>query len=73
MSCDSRRRKAFQGGLMTLAIGMIVYALWSGRYSIGALAVVPAVLFVYAECGSLPFDTCDVEDGDATFSLKRKP
>ncbi len=73
MSCGSRRRKVFQGGMITLAIGMIAYAFWSGRYSIGALAVVPAVLFVYAECGSLPFDTCEVEDGEASFSIERKP
>ena len=67
------KRKAFQIGLILTATGMIAYAFWSGRYSIGALSVVPAVLFVYAECGSLPFDTCEVEEGEATFSIERKP
>ncbi|NJE43364.1 hypothetical protein [Thermococcus sp. GR6] len=63
MGCEKNpREKAFRIAMIVLVIAMLVYAFKSGNYSVGALSVIPVLLFVYSECGSLPFLTCDPED-----------
>ncbi len=71
MTCDSRSRKPFQLAMVVVLVVLLVYAFISGNYSIGALSVIPALLFVYAECRDLPFLTCKPDDASG-FPLKRK-
>jgi len=61
MTCGrTPRRTLFQVSMALLVVALLVYAFRTGNYSVGAASVVPALLFVYAECGDLPLLGCEV-------------